>query len=84
MAPSETNLAAEFLSARAKLLDYQAELPAIIKQIRVCRSTLGTILDELELDKISTATLEKIAAHTTGATIEIEGLWEALKDVRAT
>jgi|tagenome__1003787_1003787.scaffolds.fasta_scaffold20965867_4 hypothetical protein len=69
----------ETVTTRAKIMDYPVDLPVIMSQIRLCRSTLGAILDELECVEASGDTIEKIADCTTGVTAEIESLWEATK-----
>jgi hypothetical protein len=59
--------------------DYQLDLPALVRQIRLCRSTLGAILDELECGDRSQGAIEKLAGSTMSVTGEIEGLWERIK-----
>ena len=76
---SNPNQNRETVATRAELTDYSVDSPAIMRQIRLCRSTLGAILDELECGEASAGTLEKIAECTTGVTAEIESLWEATK-----
>jgi len=76
---SNTNQNLETIPNRVKITDYPVDLPTIIRQIRLCRSTLGAILDELECGEASADTIVKIAECTTGVTAEIESLWEATK-----
>lgn len=78
MTNSEPSNSAYLASARACMADYQQDLTAIIWQIRVCRSTLGAILDELEGDDRNLA-IEKVAEYATGVAAEIESLWDAIK-----
>jgi hypothetical protein len=59
--------------------DYQLDLPAVMRQIRLCRSTLGAILDELECGDRGHGAIEKIAIRAMSVTGEIEDLWEAIK-----
>jgi hypothetical protein len=59
--------------------DDQIGLPAVIRQIRLCRSTLGAILDELECDNRSAESIDRLAACTTSVFEEIDCLWEATK-----
>ncbi len=76
---SNTSQSQETIPSRARTADYAVDLVAIMRQIRLCRSTLGAILDQLECGKASADTIEKIADCTTGLTAEIENLWEATK-----
>lgn len=69
----------EMVSTRARMTDYAVDLPTIMRQIRMCRSTLGAVLDELECGNASGDNFDKIAECTTGVTAEIESLWEATK-----
>jgi hypothetical protein len=78
MNTSEPNKTTDLASARASVVDYRHDLLAIIRQIRVCRSTLGAILDELEIDDRNVA-IDKVAEYATGVAAEIESLWDAIK-----
>jgi hypothetical protein len=78
MNTSEPSKSADLASARASIADYWQDLPAIIRQIRVCRSRLGAVLDELDGDDRNLA-IEKVAECATGVAAEIESLWEAIK-----
>jgi hypothetical protein len=69
----------ETVPTRARITDWQVDLPMIMKQIRLCRSTLGAILDELECGTARAENMENIADCTIGVTAEIESLWEATK-----
>jgi hypothetical protein len=69
----------ETVPTRARMMDYPADLSMIMRQIRLCRSTMGAILDELECGNATADSIEKIAECTTGVTAEIEGLWQATK-----
>jgi hypothetical protein len=62
-----------------RMPDSPAHLLTIMRQVRLCRSTLGAILDELECGDWSANTFENLAECTIGVTAEIEGLWEAVK-----
>ena len=79
MSDFTTNQSLETVASRAKLADSSVDAPTIMRQIRLCRSTLGAILDELECRETSADAIEKIAECTTGVTAEIESLWEATK-----
>ena len=69
----------ETVPTGARTADDTVEVVAIMRQIRLCRSTMGAILDELESGNASADTIEKIADCTTGLTAEVESLWEATK-----
>jgi hypothetical protein len=69
----------ETVPTRPRTVDYAVDLVAIMRQIRLCRSTLGAILDGFECGNTSAGTIEKIADCTTGLTAEVESLWEATK-----
>ena len=79
MANSNPIRSPEIGSTRARMPDYPVDMPAILRQIRLCRSTLGAILEELDCGDRSADTIENIAECTTGMTAEIESLWEAIK-----
>jgi hypothetical protein len=74
-----TSQSPEMISTRLRTTDYAVDLSTTMRQIRLCRSTLGAILDELECGEASGDTIEKIADCTTSVTAEIESLWEATK-----
>jgi hypothetical protein len=78
MINSEPSKTADLASAPASMADYRQDLPAIIRQIRVCRSMLGAILDELD-DGDRNPAVEKVAECATVVAAEIESLWEAIK-----
>ena len=79
MTNANANYTVEATVARPIMPDYQFDLPAIERQIRLCRSTLGAILDELEGGDKSPDAIERIGECTTSVTGEIESLWEAIK-----
>jgi hypothetical protein len=78
---SKANYSAETASTRASMSDYRLDLPAIVRQIRVSRSTLGAILDELECSTRSPATVERLAECSMNVAGEIEDLWETIKQL---
>jgi hypothetical protein len=59
--------------------DDQLDLPAVMRQVRVCRATLGAILDELECGDRSPGVIEKLSECTTDVAGEIEDFWETIK-----
>ena len=78
MTTSEPSKSADLTSARASMADYGQDLPTIIRQIRVCRSILGAILDELEDDDRNLA-IGQVAECATSVAAEIESLWDTIK-----
>jgi hypothetical protein len=73
------NHSAETAPTRDITPDYRFDLPAIERQIRLCRSTLGAILDELEGGDRRPEAVERLSECTTSVIGEIEALWEAIK-----
>ena len=57
------------------------DLPAVVRQIRVSRSTLGAILDELECSDRSPAATERLIESSMNVAGEIEDLWETTKQL---
>jgi hypothetical protein len=68
----------EAIPTHVKMPDWQVDVLTITRQIRLCRSTLGAILDELECRDLRTDAGVSIAECTSGVTAEIESLWEAI------
>jgi hypothetical protein len=70
----------ETTQTQGKMQDCQFDSMTIMRQIRLCRSILGAILDELEGGNAGAdaGAIERIAECTTGVTAEIESLWEAI------
>jgi hypothetical protein len=66
---------------RPTIEDYRLDLPFVVRQIRVCRSMLGAILEELEWSDLSPGAVEQFAACSTSVTAEIEHLWETIKQL---
>jgi hypothetical protein len=79
MAISEPNKSTQIASTRAAFADYQLDLPSIVKQIRLCRSTLGAVLEELDGGDRSAISCEEIGDSSMGVAAEIERLWECIK-----
>jgi hypothetical protein len=69
----------EVFSIRGTMADDRLDLPSIIRQIRLCRSALGAILEELECGNPNPGTVEQVTECTTSVTAEIEHLWETIK-----
>ncbi len=66
-------------TAQATIATYRVDLPSILKQLRVSRSTLGAILDELESGCRGPAVVEALSEGATDVAAEIERLWETTK-----
>ena len=79
MTNTNANYTAETASTRVTMPDYRFDLPAIERQIRLCRSTLGAILDELECGERSPEAIERLGECAMSVTGEIEALWETIK-----
>ena len=69
----------ETTTQRANMTEYRLDLPAIVKQVRLCRSTLGAVLDELECANQSPDALDLIEERTMSVSAEIESLWAKVK-----
>jgi hypothetical protein len=67
----------EAVLTRAKLSDFSIDVATVMRQIRLCRSTLGAVLDELECGDVGVEAIVGIAECTTSVAAEIESLWEA-------
>ena len=79
MTTSEPTKSAQIASTREAFADYQLDLPTIVKQIRLCRSTLGAVLEELEGHELTADSCELIGDYSTVAAAEIERLWDVIK-----
>jgi hypothetical protein len=79
MINSGTSCGVETTSNRANMTDYRFDLTAIVHQIRLCRSTLGAILDELECGGQNQDTLDGIGEVSLNLSAEIESLWSTVK-----
>src|SRR6476619_2481462 len=79
---TEENYSAEPASTRTSMPDYRLDLPAVVRQIRLSRCTLGAILNELESRDRSPATSERLAECSANVAGEIEELWETIKQLR--
>jgi hypothetical protein len=79
MINSSTGCSAETTSGRADMTDYCHDLPTIVRQVRVCRSMLGAILDEFECGAPTQDALDGIGEATLNLSAEIENLWAKVK-----
>ena len=79
MINSATNSSAETTSNRANMTDYRLDLAAIVHQIRLCRSTLGAVLDELECGVQTQDALDGIGDVALNLSAEVENLWTKVK-----
>jgi hypothetical protein len=57
-------------------------LQSVVRQIRICRSTLGAVLDVLETSEIDTDSVDRAAEGSMNVMAEIEQLWSTLKSER--
>ena len=66
-------------SDRAELANFQLDMPFILRQIRLCRSTLGAILEELECWDQKPNFVEAFGDSSTTVAAEIDSLWGIVK-----
>jgi hypothetical protein len=69
----------ETASNRASMTDYRLDLAAIVHQVRLCRSTLGAVLDELECGAHNQDALDRIGEVALSLSAEVENLWTKIK-----
>jgi hypothetical protein len=79
MPTNESNAAANWVDSRALLAEYQLNLPAVLRQLRLCRSTLGSVLEILESNALSPGMLEQIGECSADTSGDIERLWQLLR-----
>ncbi len=79
MISSESTKGVENDSTRAELPEFRQDLPSLVRQIRICRSTLGAVLEGLENADPSFVAFEKVGECSTSVTAEIERLWELVR-----
>lgn len=63
--------------------DHQVSLPAIMRRIRLCRSALGAILDDLEGRELNSDEVQEIVEPALNVIAEIERLLDAVMQSRA-
>jgi hypothetical protein len=61
------------------MTDYRLDLAAIVHQVRLCRSTLGAVLDELECGTHNQDALDRIGEVALSLSAEVENLWTKIK-----
>lgn len=66
-------------STQHPLATFDFDQTSILKQMRVCRSTLGAILEELETAPRNPRALEALSEPATSVMAEIERLWDITK-----
>lgn len=79
MINSSADCSVETTSNRANMTDYRLDRAAIVHQIRLCRSTLGAILEELECGAHGQDTLDRIGEVALSLSAEVENLWTKVK-----
>ena len=79
MPTNEPNAAGNWVESRALLAEYQLNLPVVLRQLRLCRSTLGSVLEILESNSLSPGMLEQIGECSTDATADVERLWNLIR-----
>jgi hypothetical protein len=76
---SESDAGGEWANARALLADHKLDLPLILRELRLCRSTLGSVLELLENGRVAPNVLEEIGECARDTTAEVERLWSKSK-----
>jgi hypothetical protein len=79
MTAKQPNLADHMTESRIPHEDYKLDLPMVLRQLRVCRSTLGSILEFLENNPVKTETLEQISGSSTDIAADVERLWNLIR-----
>jgi hypothetical protein len=64
---------------RAEFAAEPFNLPTVLRQIRICRATLGAILDVLETPELGPDSVERAANASINVMAETEQLWNSLK-----
>jgi hypothetical protein len=81
MNAADSNTELESADGRSELVAEPVTLLSVVRQVRICRSTLGAILDVLETTEIGSESIERAAERSTDVLGEIEQLWNALRQV---
>jgi len=76
---SEWNPADNRPASPALMAECQFDTPLILRQLRLCRSTLGSVLEILESNSLSPGMLEQIGECSTDATADVERLWNLIR-----
>jgi hypothetical protein len=79
MPTSESNPADNRLASHALMAERQIDIPLILRQLRLCRSTLGSVLELLESDSLSPVILQQIGECSMDTTADIERLWNLIR-----
>jgi len=79
MTDAGCNDRADNVTDRALVTEEQLGLQSAIRQVRICRSTLGAILDVLETVNIPQDRVGEVTEGSLNVMAEIEQLWDSLK-----
>ena len=79
MTAEQPNLAIHSAEHRMVPEEYKLDLSLALRQLRLCRSTLGSILEFLENNPVKTETLELISGCSTDITADVERLWNLIR-----
>lgn len=74
-----TEKAGNMTSSQLPSATFDFDQTSILKQMRLCRSTLGAILEELESAPRNPRALEALSEAAASVTAEIERLWDITK-----
>jgi hypothetical protein len=81
MAAADSNIQLESPTDRPEFASESLTLQAVVRQIRICRSTLGAVLDLLETAELDSDSLEAAAEGAMSVMAETEQLWNMMKEV---
>jgi hypothetical protein len=79
MAIKESDSADNWADNHALLAEYQFDPPLVLRQLRLCRSKLGSVLEFLESNSLSPGMLEQIGECSTDITADTERLWNVVR-----
>lgn len=82
MTAKQPNITGTLAESRILLEEYKIDLPLVLRQLRMCRSTIGSILELLESHPPTPEMLEQVNGAASDATSDVERLWNLIKPLR--
>lgn len=79
MTAKQPNMPSTLAESRILLEEYKIDLPQVLRQLRMCRSTLGSVLELLEEHPPKPEMLEQISGAASDVTSDVERLWDLIK-----
>jgi hypothetical protein len=79
MTPADCNTQLVSTADCSELVAEPVTLQSVVRQVRICRSTLGAILDVLETTEIGSDSIERAAERSMDVLAEVEQLWDSLR-----